>query len=133
MFVIDFPMPNPPPSISDSEWDVMNVVWDAPAPVSAREVVGRLAGRKPWSPRTVKTLLNRLLNKGALAAEAEGNRYLYRAKVTREQCVRHEGKSFLARVFGGAAGPLLVHFVTRAELSAAEVEELKRLLDQKGR
>ena len=123
----------PLPSISDAEWDVMNVVWSAAAPVTAGEVVDRLAALKPWSPRTVKTLLNRLLNKGVLAAEARGKHYLYRARVTRDQCVRAETRSFLSRVFGGAAGPMLVQFVSQADLSAAEVEELKRLLDGKGK
>ena len=66
------------PSITDAEWEVMNVLWDAAGPLAADEVVGRLAGRKSWSPRTVKTLLNRLIKKGPLAFEAEGKRYLYR-------------------------------------------------------
>ena len=122
-----------PPSISDAEWDVMNVVWSAGGPVTAGEVVDRLAPLKSWNPRTIKTLLNRLLKKGALAAEAEGKRYLYRARVSREQCVRAETRSFLSRVFAGAAGPMLAHFVSQVDLSPAEVEELRRLLDEKGK
>ena len=122
-----------PPSISDAEWDVMNVVWSSPRPLTAAEVVEQLSGAKSWSPRTVKTLLNRLLTKGALAAQAQGKHYLYRADVSREQCVRAETRSFAARVFGGAAGPMLVHFVRQAKLTPEEIEQLKRLLDEKGR
>jgi BlaI family penicillinase repressor len=125
-------MPNPPP-ISDSEWDVMSVAWDADAPLTAEQVVAKLAGVRAWSPRTVKTLLNRLIRKGALAFEQQGKRYLYRPNVSREQCVRRESRSFLSRVFNGAAGPMLVHFVKQARLSPHEIEELKRLLDQKGK
>ena len=108
----------------------MNVVWDC-APVTANEVVEKVAGVRRWSPRTVKTLLNRLMKKGALGAEAQGKRYLYRPRVTREQCVREESRSFVERVFGGAAGEMLVHFVSQAKLSAEEIEQLKRLLASK--
>ena len=65
------------PTISDAEWEVMAVLWTT-SPLTANEVVDRLEGRKTWSPRTVKTLLNRLVNKKALAYETRGNRYLYR-------------------------------------------------------
>src|SRR3954471_15646694 len=103
------------PEISDAEWDVMNVLWSAETPLSANDVVERLAGLRDWSPRTVKTLLNRLINKGALAYEARGKHYLYRPKVTREQCVREETRSFLSRVFGNAPGAMLLHFVAQAK------------------
>src|SRR5688500_131520 len=113
----------------------MRVVWERSAGegVTANEVVERLAGRREWSPRTVKTLLNRVLNEGALSAEARGKSYVYRAKVRREECVRSESRSFLSRVFGGAAGPALLHFVNEAKLTAEEVEELRRVLERKAR
>jgi BlaI family penicillinase repressor len=123
----------PVPAISDSEWDVMNVLWSAESPLSANEVVERLAGLRDWNPRTVKTLLNRLINKGALAYDAEGKRYLYRPRVSREQCVRDETRSFLSRVFAGALGPMLLQFVAQAKLTPDEVEALKRLLDKKAK
>ncbi len=120
------------PAISEAEWDVMQVAWAAaPQPVTANEVVERLAGRKGWNPKTVRTLLNRLMNKGALAVEAQGKRYLYRPAVTREECVRQESRSFLSRVFGGAAGPMLVHFVNETPLTAEEIAQLKKLLARK--
>ena len=118
------------PSISESEWDVMNVLWAATRPLTASEVVAGVAAAKDWNPRTVKTLLNRLLNKGALAHEAVGKHYLYRPKVTREQCVREQTRSFLSRVFGNAPGAMLLHFVAQAKLSPEEVEALKRLLEK---
>src|ERR1051326_4066487 len=97
-----------PPSISDAEWEVMNVVW-GDSPVTANEVVSALGSRRPrWSPRTIKTLLNRLVKKGALGYEADGRRYLYRPRVRRDACMRRESGSFLTRVFGDAVGPMLV-------------------------
>ena len=62
-----------------------------------------------------------------------GKRYLYAPAVTRDACVRTEGRSFLDRVFGGAAGPLIAHFVEDANLSKDEITELRRMLDRKGR
>src|SRR5215213_9044346 len=124
-------MPNPP-TISDAEWDVMQVAWAAgPEPVTASEVVEKLASRKGWNPKTVRTLLNRLMNKGALAVEAQGKRYLYRPAVTREECVRQESRTFLSRVFGGAAGAMLLHFVDETPLTAEEIAQLKKLLARK--
>ena len=125
-------MPKPkPPTISDAEWDVMQALWDAYGPLSANDVVDRVAGRRGWSPKTVKTLLNRLVKKAALGFEAEGNRYRYFPAVTRQACVRRESRSFLDRVFGGAAGPLLAHFVNEAPLTDDEVRALKELLDRR--
>ena len=118
------------PGISDAEWEVMKVLWDQ-HPIPASEVAERLAGRRDWSPRTVKTLLNRLVRKGALAFETEGRRYLYRPTVSRTECVRRASQSFLRRVFGGSAGPMLVHFVKNSRLSDAEIEALRRTLDEK--
>jgi BlaI family penicillinase repressor len=119
-------------SISDAEWRVMQVVWERPA-VTAAEVVASLAGPMGWSHRTVRTLLARLVAKGVLAAEPDGNRYLYRPLVSRGTCVRRESQSFLERVFGGDAAELLVHFVRGADIAPEQVEELKRLLDEKRR
>ena len=122
-----------PPAISDSEWDVMNILWSAQSPLAAADVVERLAAVRDWSPRTVKTLLNRLINKGALAYDLQGKRYLYRPRVSRDQCVRDETRSFLSRVFAGAPGPMLLQFVAQAKLTPDEIEALKRLLDRKAK
>ena len=118
------------PRISDAEWEVMNVVWDD-HPVGAADVVDRLSDQKDLSDKTVKTLLGRLVRKGALGFEVEGRRYLYRPKVSRERCVREESRSFVERVFGGKTSPLLAHMVREADLTADEIAELRRLLDGK--
>lgn len=118
------------PSISEAEWDVMEVIWQR-SPLAANEVVEQLAGRRTWTAATIKTMLNRLVKKRALAYEAQGKRYLYRPRVSREQCVRAESRTFLERVFGGAAGPMLNYFVQNAKLSREEIAELKRILSEK--
>jgi BlaI family transcriptional regulator, penicillinase repressor len=120
------------PSISNAEWEIMMILW-ARSPLTAMEIVSAMENRKDWSPRTVKTLLNRLVKKRALDFTAQGNRYLYRPRITRESCVRMESRSFLSRVFGGAVGPMLVQFVAQADLSRAEIEELERILEEKSK
>ena len=120
------------PAISDAEWEVILVLWET-APVTANDVVDRVAARNQWNPRTVKTLLNRLVGKGAVGFEAEGKRYRYSPKVTREECVRSKSRSFLARVFGGAVGPMLAHFVNETPLTSEEVKELRAILERRER
>lgn len=120
------------PEISDSEWDVMKIVWDY-GPLASGEVVRHLSGQRDWKPRTIKTLLARLVQKGAVAvAEADG-KFMYTARVTRQALSRREARSFLRRVFDGAVAPALVHLVQEAQLSAGEIAELKKILDREGR
>ena len=114
--------------ISDAEWEVMEVLW-AEAPLTSREVVERLAGETGWSPKTIKTLLGRLTRKGALTYDEQGNRYLYSPAVVKTDAVRAEGRSFVERVFGGDASLALLHFARQVDLSPAEAEELRRLLE----
>ena len=121
------------PRISEAEWQVMDVLWSR-SPLTANDVVDALARRNSdWEPATIRTMLNRLVKKRALKFKAEGKRYLYAPAVTREACVRTEGRSFLDRVFGGAPGELIAHFVEDAKLSKDEIAELRRLLERKGR
>ena len=118
------------PDIAESEWAVMEVLWES-SPQTAAEVTKALRPATNWADNTVRTLLTRLVEKGALKAteNAAGPRKFSPA-VARETCVKAEGDSFLERIFGGAAKPLLVHFAQNSKLTAAEVKELKRLLDQ---
>ena len=110
----------------------MDVLWTR-SPLTANEIVDELAARCDWEPATIKTMLNRLVKKGALRFKADGKRYLYTPAVTRDACVRTEGRSFLDRVFGGAAGEMIAHFVEDAKLSKTEIEHLRKLLDRKGK
>lgn len=108
----------------------MEVLWKR-APLTASEVAGALRRPTAWALNTVRTLLSRLVDKGALRAEenAAGVREFSPA-VEREACVRAESRDFLERVFQGAAHPLLLHFAANSKLTPEEVRELKRLLDQ---
>src|SRR5688500_14579311 len=118
------------PQISEAEWEVMKALWEG-RDATAGEVARRVAQWKDWHPRTVKTLLSRLVRKGAAEMrEASGGRFVYRAKVSRESCRREESRSFLARVFDGQVAPAVVQFVQEAKLSKSEIDELKRIPDE---
>lgn len=114
--------------ISEAESVVMDVLWQR-SPQAAEEVVAALASRQDWQEATVKTLLNRLLNKGAIEADKDGRRYLYRPLLRREDWVLDESESLLARLFDGRVAPLVAHFSEHRKLSAQDVAELRRLVD----
>src|SRR3954468_8072306 len=116
-------------SISEAECVVMEVLWRE-HPLSAEEVVAALAGTTDWQEPTVKTLLNRLLKKRAIAAERDGRRYLYRPLLTRADYVHTASKSLLDRLFEGRVAPLVAHFSERRKLSKKDIAELRRLIEE---
>lgn len=114
--------------ISEAESVVMEVLWQR-SPQTSEEVVAALGQRQEWQEATIKTLLNRLLNKGAVEAQKDGRRYWYRPALRREDWVMGESESLLARLFDGRVAPLVAHFSQHRKLSAADVAELRRLVD----
>jgi BlaI family penicillinase repressor len=116
--------------ITEAEWEVMAVAWER-APVAASSVAEALEKKKQWSLATVRTLLRRLVNKGALQQQVEGKRFLYTPKVSMAECVRRESESFLGRVLGRAPSTSILHLVEKADLSAKDIQELRRILREK--
>jgi predicted transcriptional regulator len=114
--------------ISDAEAKVMQVLWDE-HPLGADQIIERLNGEK-WQAATIKTLINRLLNKSAIAADAEGRRYLYRPMLSRQAYVNDASNSLVDRLFGGKVAPLVSHFAEQRKLTKRDVAELRRLLDE---
>lgn len=114
--------------ISDAEAVVMDVLWKR-SPLSAGDVVASLSSRQDWQEATVKTLLNRLLKKGAIDAEKDGRRYLYAPVLQREAWVQDESESLLDRVFGGRVAPLVAHFSEHRKLTRKDIADLRKLLD----
>lgn len=113
-------------SITDGEWEIMESVWRAddqtPADILARIDVG------DRSHRTLRTLLARLVEKGAVKVRLDGAKYLYSACLSREECIRSAAESFSQRFFAGSLKSLLLHFVEDESLSKSEIEELKNRL-----
>jgi len=119
-----------PPRISEAEWSVIKPIWQRPG-ITASEVIEALSPACDWSPATIKTLLNRLLQKGALRFEKEGKAYLYYPLFSEEDYRKAESRSFLSRVFDGAFSPMLAHFLSSERLSEKELDEIEKLIRQK--
>ena len=113
--------------ISDAESLVMEALWRH-SPRSAEDIAAAVGPDQDWSDKTVKTLLNRLLTKGAIAAEREGRRYLYSPLIPREDYVQSESRGLIDRLFDGKLAPLVSHFAETKQLSAEDIAELKRLI-----
>ena len=119
-----------PIKISHAEWEVLNVLWEH-APATAAEIFAALGEGREWHPKTVNTFLARLVEKDVVRVKRAGKVNVYVPMKTRKQCVSTESESFLKRVFRGACGPMLLHFVERADLSPEEIRELEQVLKQK--
>lgn len=108
----------------------MKVLW-ARSPATANEVVEALSDTTDWQPKTIKTLLSRLVGKKALGFQKTGRAYAYYPLVDERECVRAERRSFLRRVYDGAMTPMLAEFLEDEELSPEDIADLRRILDEK--
>jgi len=117
------------PTISDAEWVVMREFWRLRNATTA-EVVAGLEGRMHWKPRTVQSLINRLVGKGALTFTKEGREHRYRPAVAEADCVLDASRTFVDRLFGGKLAPLLACFVESGQVSAQEAAQLRKILEE---
>jgi BlaI family penicillinase repressor len=118
-----------PPRISEAEWEVMKVFWKK-SPRTANDIVKTLSGKTRWKRETIRTLINRLVQKKALGYQKKGRRYEYFALVKEAECVREETKTFLKRFHGGSIEPMLTHFVQQESLSPERIARLREILDR---
>ena len=118
------------PRISETEWEIMRVVWGR-SPITAADIIAELTAQDPtWHPVTAKTLLNRLVRKGALGFEQQGRAYLYRPLVDERACITAVTRSFLDRVFGGSLGLMVAHFGGQKELTPKQARELRKAVEE---
>jgi len=117
------------PRISDSEWEVMRVLWAA-SPQTANRIVERLTATTSWKATTIRTLINRLVEKEAIGYEKRGREYHYYPLASESECVQAETRSFLGRVYRGALHPILAAFMENEELSPEDIEQLERILEK---
>ena len=116
-------------SISKAESVVMAVIWRS-NPIATDDILAALKQHEKWQEATVKTLLNRLLKKGAISAQKDNRRYLYSPRLQREQWLAAESKGFLDRLFDGRVAPLVSHFSQQKKLSKRDIADLKRLIEE---
>jgi len=120
-------MKNKPVRISDSELQLMQPLWDE-APLGALDVAKRLPAALGWSQTTIKTMLSRLVAKGALAAEPDGRRFLYRPLIAREQVAAGQAGGLIDRLFGGRVSPLVAQLAEQREIDPEDLAELERIV-----
>lgn len=123
------------PQISEAEYEVMKVVWEH-APISTNEITERLTRARDWSPKTVQTLIRRLVAKGALSYEKQSRVFVYTPLVEKRAYIGQESNSFLKRFYQGDIAAMVSAYIEEDRLSKAEIEQLRSLLSreaEKGR
>lgn len=118
------------PKISEAEWEIMKIIWKK-APVTSDEIIDSLSDKKDWTAKTVKSFLNRLLNKQVIGFKKSGRNYLYHPLISEEECISMESDSFLNRVYDGAVELLFSHYLKNEKLSDEEIENLQKILTNK--
>lgn len=118
------------PQISDAEWRIMQVIWGS-SPITANEVIDQLENNTDWKPKTIKTLIRRLVEKKVLGFHVEGKAYLYYPLVSENEGIRVESENFLQKVFNGSLNLMLANFIQEQRLSEEDIKELKRIIDDR--
>ena len=118
------------PQISEAEYEVMKVVWKH-AQISTNEITQQLLKTTSWSPKTIQTLIKRLVNKGALSYEKQSRMFVYTPMVKENEYIGQESSSFLKRFYGGNITAMVSAYLEDDKLSEAEIETLRGLLSKK--
>jgi BlaI family penicillinase repressor len=118
------------PNISESEWEVMNVLWKK-APQTANDVISSLQERTDWKPKTVRTLLDRLVHKNVIGVNKDQRVYTFFPLYSQDECQRAEAQSFIKRIYGGTLKSMLVQFIQEDSLSEEDIKELRSILNEK--
>lgn len=115
------------PQISESEFEVMKIVWKY-APINTNEITERLMETTTWSPKTIQTLIKRLVNKGALSYEKQSRVFVYTPLVGENEYIGQESNSFLKRFYDGNISKMLSAYIENDRLSETEIDALRSLL-----
>lgn len=121
-------------NISGAEWRIMQTLWESGEPMTSAEIVERIKGDSDRNPRTIKTLLQRLVSKGFVnytIDAADSRVYHYRPKVSEDECIKKENKDFVSLYYKGDVSEMLARFIGDSNLSKEQINELSALLDSK--
>lgn len=108
----------------------MNVLWDK-APQTANDIIVSLQESTDWKPKTIRTLLDRLVQKDVVGVNKDQRVYTFYPLYTQEECQRAETESFIKRIYGGAMKSMLVQFIHEDALSDDDINELRFILNKK--
>ncbi|MFQ7575485.1 MAG: BlaI/MecI/CopY family transcriptional regulator [Lachnospira sp.] len=120
------------PQISEAEFEVMKIVWKY-APINTNEITDKLLETTAWSPKTIQTLIKRLVKKGVLAYEKQSRVFVYTPLVKENEYIGHESNSFLKRFYGGNITAMLSAYIDNDRLTESEIETLRSLLSDKSK
>ena len=118
------------PQISEAEFEVMKVVWKY-APISTNEITDKLLQSTTWSPKTIQTLIKRLVTKGVLTYEKQSRVFVYTPLIKESDYIGQESNSFLARFYNGDITAMLTAYLENDKVSETDIEHLRSLLSKK--
>ncbi|MDY2726528.1 MAG: BlaI/MecI/CopY family transcriptional regulator [Anaerostipes faecalis] len=118
------------PQISEAEFEVMKIIWKY-APISTNDITEKLLQTTAWSPKTIQTLIKRLVTKGALSYEKEGRVFVYTPLVKENEYIWQESNTFLKRYYDGNITSMLASYLEDDKLSEAEIDNLRDLLSNR--
>lgn len=116
-------------TVTESEYEVMKILWEADAPLSLGEILKSLSSDNKWTRNTVGTLLVRLCEKGVVSYERKGKSNLYYAVLDKKDYSMSETKSFLSKLYNGSVGNLVASLFESREISRDEIENLRKIID----
>ena len=120
------------PQISEAEFEVMKTVWKY-APISTNEITEKLLQTTSWSPKTIQTLIKRLVTKGALTYEKQSRVFVYTPLIRENEYIDQKSNSFLKRYYNGDITAMLSAYIENDRLSETEIDSLRSLLSKKSR
>ena len=115
------------PKISEAEMQLLQLLWDE-SPLGATEIADRVSSERGWTITTVKTLLSRLVAKGALTAQPQGRKYLYAPAIDRDDVAVSHARGLIDRLFGGRVSPLVAQLAEQQELDEQDIAELEKIV-----
>ena len=118
--------------ISDAEWRIMKVLWEE-SPVNTTQIINSLKSETSWSPKTIHSLISRLIKKGALGVDKLSSPHQFYPIVLKEDCIKEETGSFIQKVYDGSYYQMVANFISNEKMSKNEIEYLKKILEEKSK
>lgn len=114
--------------ITDAERRIMEALWEQ-APASSRQIIEQVREHQAWSPKTIQTLIARLVDKHMVERQPQGRGYLYRPAIERSEFMQYKSRGFVERMFSGRVAPLVAAFAESSRLKPEDLRELKALVE----
>ncbi|EGQ1305358.1 CopY/TcrY family copper transport repressor [Staphylococcus pseudintermedius] len=117
-------------NITDSEWEVMRVVW-AQNKTTSKDIRDIIENKKNWKPATTKTLIGRLVDKGVLNTEKDGNKYIYSTDLKESDFLKSTLEQTFNNICSKDVGKIIADLISKSTLSFRDIEELEEVLEMK--